>query len=217
MSSNKTTIFLGLLICGGVAILVARWQISKPVATISGPAKKESVFANRNNGERPAVRTTKNLRLDPKENVALEVEDTDLVQDLNPRQALDKKFRSFVDDRRKAALDIFGGDSEKMHTTIRNMLQNDEFRNLYEQRRALESKWDSANEQQKESMLVELNTVRDKYLAILKFQASNQNNVPNAGGVVITTSNTFQGTTSVNNGNGAPKQGEPPPPPVVIM
>ncbi len=211
MRSNKTTIVLALLVIGGVGALVARWYNSKPVGIVTAPVKKESVFASRPNAERPVARSAKTLHLDPKENVELEVDDADLVQDLSPKQAIEKKFTTVRDEGRKAVLDLFGGDADKMHNAIRNAMQNEEFRKTYEQRRALEGQWQTANDQQKEGLVKEIEKLRQTTFTMLRegMQA------PTNGNVVITTgTSTFQSGSNNNGGGNAPAEAAPP---VVIM
>jgi len=211
MRSNKTTIVLALLVLGGVGALVARWYNSKPVGIVTAPVKKESVFASRANAERPVARSAKTLHLDPKENVELEVDDADLVQDLSPKQAIEKKFTTVRDDGRKAVLDLFGGDADKMHNAIRTAMQNEEFRKTYEQRRALEGQWQTANDQQKEILVKEIEKLRQTTFTMLRdgMQA------PTNGNVVITTgTSTFQSGSNNNAGGNAPAEAAPP---VVIM
>jgi hypothetical protein len=211
MRSNKTTIVLALLLCGGLGVLVARWYNSKPVGIVTAPPKKESVFASRNsNSERPIARSAKTLRLDPKENVELEMDDKDLVQDLSPKQAIEKKFNTVREDGRKAVLDLFGGDADKMHKAINNAMQNEDFRKTYEQRRALEAQWQTASDQQKEVLVKQIQDLRAQTFQMLRDGSPNTQN-----GTVIITGGTTTFTQGNQNNNGATPA--PAAPPVVIM
>jgi hypothetical protein len=164
--------------------------------------------------EKGTVRTAKTLQLSRKDDVGTDVEEKDLAKQSKPVAELDAKFATWRDDGRKAVEDMFGGDREKIGNAFRVAMANDEFRANYGRMRELESQYRSATDDQKQSIMDELGSVRSRGLGMLK-QAGSGAPATAAPTVTIT------GAGVVNPGNGAAPAAAPaapaPPPAAPVV
>jgi len=152
------------------------------------------------------VRSAKNLNLSRKDDVGTEVEEKDLAKQSKPIAELDAKFATWRDDGRKAVEDMFGGDRQKIGDAFRAAMANDEFRSNYGRMRELESQYRSATDDQKQSIMDELASVRSRGLGMLKQAAAG---APSTAAPTVT----ITGPGVVNPGNGAAPAAAPAPAP----
>ena len=144
MKTSKTTLVLtALCVVGGLA-LVARF-FSGPAATVAKPTNVATTGgASSGSGDnRPgtAVRSTRTLKLDKSANVIPDLDKEALTRELTPKEALESKFRNFRDEGRQQFEAIFQGDQDRTRAAMRSLFQNEEFRGLFQQSRALSEKW----------------------------------------------------------------------------
>ena len=126
---------------------------------------------------------------------------------------LDAKFATWRDDGRKAVEDMFGGDRDKIGNAFRVAMANDEFRANYGRMRELESQYRSATDDQKQSIMDELGSVRSRGLGMLKQAGAG---APSTAAPTVT----ITGGGVVNPGNGAAPDAAPvpaPAPPIVFQ
>jgi hypothetical protein len=147
--------------------------------------------------EKGTVRSAKNLHLSRKDDVGTEVEEKDLAKQSKPVAELDAKFATWRDDGRKAVEDMFGGDRQKIGDAFRAAMQNEEFKSNWGRMRELENQYRSATDDQKQSIMDELATIRNRGLGMLKQAAAG---APSAATPNVTI--TGPGVV-VNPGNGA--------------
>jgi hypothetical protein len=196
MNSNRIFAIFSLIILAGVSYAVYQWVKPEDVSVVRSTAKKSGSPVSKLVMEKGTVRTAKTLHLSRKDDVGTDVEEKDLAKQSKPVAELDAKFATWRDDGRKAVEDMFGGDRQKIGDAFRAAMANDEFRSNYGRMRELESQYRSANDDQKQGIMDELSTIRNRGLGMLKQAA--------AGAPSTATPNvTITGPGVVNPGNGA--------------
>jgi len=225
MKTSKTTLVLtALCVVGGLA-LAARF-FSGPAAPAAKPARVATTggAATGSGDNRPgtAVRSTRTLKLDKSANVIPDLDKEALTRELTPKEALESKFRNFRDEGRQQFEAIFQGDQDRTRAAMRSLFQNEEFRGLFQQSRALSEKWGQANDQEKAAIMAQLQALRDRGLGMARAEAARQ-----ANGGAIEGTPTGLPTLGTNNsgaitlpaaGQAAPAApAAPAPAPVIIM
>jgi len=227
MRTSKTTLVLATLCVVGGGALIARFLggPANPSAKPTTPTATATSTAGAGDGRTVAVRTTRSLKLDKSTNVIPDLDKEALTRELSPKEALESKFRNFRDEGRQQFEAIFQGDQERTRAAMRTLFQNEEFRNLFQQTRALGEKWGQASDQEKVAIMAQMQTLRDKGMGMARAEAARQAN----GGAVETPPNgNFQGTINITGGAVVAPQGgqpapapatptAPPPAPVIIM
>jgi hypothetical protein len=213
MKSNQLLAIFSFIIVAGGAYAIYQWVKPEDVSVVRSTAKKSGSPVSKLAMEKGTVRSAKNLHLSRKDDVGTEVEEKDLAKQSKPVAELDAKFATWRDDGRKAVEDMFGGDRQKIGDAFRAAMANDEFRSNYGRMRELESQYRSATDDQKQSIMDELASVRSRGLGMLKQAA--------AGAPSTATPNvTITGPGVVNPGNGAAPAAAPAPapaPPIVFQ
>ncbi|MEY3109408.1 MAG: hypothetical protein RL079_93 [Verrucomicrobiota bacterium] len=214
MNSNRLFAIFSVIILAGAGYALYRWVQPEDVSVVRSTAKKSGSPVSKLVMEKGTVRTAKTLQLSRKDDVGTDVEEKDLAKQSKPVAELDAKFATWRDDGRKAVEDMFGGDREKIGNAFRVAMANDEFRANYGRMRELESQYRSATDDQKQSIMDELGSVRSRGLGMLK-QAGSGAPATAAPTVTIT------GAGVVNPGNGAAPAAAPaapaPPPAAPVV
>jgi len=213
MNSNRLFAIFSVIILAGAGYALYRWVQPEDVSVVRSTAKKSGSPVSKLVMEKGTVRTAKTLQLSRKDDVGTDVEEKDLAKQSKPVAELDAKFATWRDDGRKAVEDMFGGDRDKIGNAFRVAMANDEFRANYGRMRELESQYRSATDDQKQSIMDELGSVRSRGLGMLK-QAGSGAPATAAPTVTIT------GGGVVNPGNGAAPDAAPvpaPAPPIVFQ
>ena len=214
MNSNRLFAIFSVIILAGVSYAVYQWVQPEDVSVVRSTAKKTGSPVSKLAMEKGTVRSAKNLHLSRKDDVGTEVEEKDLAKQSKPVAELDAKFATWRDDGRKAVEDMFGGDRQKIGDAFRAAMANDEFKANYGRMRELENQYRSATDDQKQSIMDELLTIRNRGLGMLKQAA--------AGAPSTATPNvTITGPGVVNPGNGAAPAAAPaapaPPPAAPVV
>jgi hypothetical protein len=210
MKSNHLFAIFSLIILAGAGYAVYQWVQPEDVSVVRSTAKKSGSPVSKLVMEKGTVRTAKTLQLSRKDDVGTEVQEKDLAKQSKPVGELDAKFATWRDDGRKAVEDMFGGDRDKIGNAFRVAMANDEFRANYGRMRELESQYRSATDDQKQSIMDELGSVRSRGLGMLK-QAGAGAPATAAPTVTIT------GAGVVNPGNGAAPAAPAPPPAAPVV
>ena len=214
MNSNRLFAIFSLIILAGVSYAVYQWVQPEDVSVVRSTAKKSGSPVSKLVMEKGTVRTAKTLHLSRKDDVGTEVEEKDLAKQSKPVAELDAKFATWRDDGRKAVEDMFGGDRQKIGDAFRAAMANEEFKSNFGRMRELENQYRSATDDQKQSIMDELSTIRNRGLGMLKQAA--------AGAPSTATPNvTITGPGVVNPGNGAAPAAAPaapaPPPAAPVV
>jgi hypothetical protein len=213
MKSNQLLAIFSFIIVAGGAYALYQWVYPEEVSIVRSTAKKTGSPVTKLAMEKGTVRSAKNLHLSRKDDVGTEVEEKDLAKQSKPVAELDAKFATWRDDGRKAVEDMFGGDRQKIGDAFRAAMANDEFKANYGRMRELESQYRSATDDQKQSIMDELATVRSRGLGMLKQAGSG---APSTATPTVT----ITGAGVVNPGNGtapAPTPAPAPAPPIVFQ
>ncbi len=213
MNSNRLFAIFSVIILAGAGYALYQWVQPEVVSVVRSTAKKSGSPVSKLVMEKGTVRTAKTLQLSRKDDVGTDVEEKDLAKQSKPVAELDAKFATWRDDGRKAVEDMFGGDRDKIGNAFRVAMANDEFRANYGRMRELESQYRSATDDQKQSIMDELGSVRSRGLGMLK-QAGSGAPATAAPTVTVT------GGGVVNPGNGAAPDAAPAPapaPPIVFQ
>jgi hypothetical protein len=196
MKSNQLLAIFSFIVVAGAGYALYQWVQPEDVSVVRSTAKKTGSPVSKLAMEKGTVRSAKNLNLSRKDDVGTEVEEKDLAKQSKPVAELDAKFATWRDDGRKAVEDMFGGDRQKIGDAFRAAMANDEFRANFGRMRELESQYRSATDDQKQGIMDELSTIRNRGLGMLKQAA--------AGAPSTATPNvTITGPGVVNPGNGA--------------
>jgi hypothetical protein len=206
MKSNQLLAIFSFIIVAGGAYALYQWVYPEEVPIVRSTAKKTGSPVTKLAMEKGTVRSAKNLNLSRKDDVGTEVEEKDLAKQSKPVGELDAKFATWRDDGRKAVEDMFGGDRQKIGDAFRAAMANDEFRSNYGRMRELESQYRSATDDQKQSIMDELASVRSRGLGMLKQAAAG---APSTAAPTVT----ITGSGVVNPGNGAAPAAAPAPAP----
>ena len=214
MNSNRLFAIFSVIILAGVSYAVYQWVQPEEVSVVRSTAKKSGSPVSKLVMEKGTVRTAKTLQLSRKDDVGTEVEEKDLAKQSKPVAELDAKFATWRDDGRKAVEDMFGGDRQKIGDAFRAAMANEEFKSNFGRMRELENQYRSATDDQKQSIMDELSTIRNRGLGMLKQAA--------AGAPSTATPNvTITGPGVVNPGNGAAPAAAPaapaPPPAAPVV
>ena len=214
MKSNQLLAIFSLIVVAGAGYALYQWVQPEDVSVVRSTAKKTGSPVSKLAMEKGTVRSAKNLHLSRKDDVGTEVEEKDLAKQSKPVAELDAKFATWRDDGRKAVEDMFGGDRQKIGDAFRAAMANDEFKANYGRMRELENQYRSATDDQKQSIMDELLTIRNRGLGMLKQAA--------AGAPSTATPNvTITGPGVVNPGNGAAPAAAPaapaPPPAAPVV
>ena len=215
MKSNQLLAIFSFIVVAGAGYALFKWVQPEDVSVVRSTAKKTGSPVSKLAMEKGTVRSAKNLHLSRKDDVGTEVEEKDLAKQSKPVAELDAKFATWRDDGRKAVEDMFGGDRQKIGDAFRAAMANDEFKANYGRMRELENQYRSATDDQKQSIMDELLTIRNRGLGMLKQAA--------AGAPSTATPNvTITGPGVVNPGNGAapaaaPAAPAPPPAPPIVF
>ena len=213
MNSNRLFAIFSVIILAGAGYALYQWVQPEDVSVVRSTAKKSGSPVSKLVMEKGTVRTAKTLQLSRKDDVGTDVEEKDPAKQSKPVAELDAKFATWRDDGRKAVEDMFGGDRDKIGNAFRVAMANDEFRANYGRMRELESQYRSATDDQKQSIMDELGSVRSRGLGMLK-QAGSGAPATAAPTVTVT------GGGVVNPGNGAAPDAAPAPapaPPIVFQ
>ena len=213
MKSNQLLAIFSFIIVAGGAYALYQWVYPEEVPIVRSTAKKTGSPVTKLAMEKGTVRSAKNLHLSRKDDVGTEVEEKDLAKQSKPVAELDAKFATWRDDGRKAVEDMFGGDRQKIGDAFRAAMANDEFRSNYGRMRELESQYRSATDDQKQGIMDELSTIRNRGLGMLKQAAAG---APSTATPTVT----ITGPGVVNPGNGAAPAAAPAPapaPPIVFQ
>ena len=214
MKSNQLLAIFSFIVVAGAGYALYKWVQPEDVSVVRSTAKKTGSPVSKLAMEKGTVRSAKNLHLSRKDDVGTEVEEKDLAKQSKPVAELDAKFATWRDDGRKAVEDMFGGDRQKIGDAFRAAMANDEFKANYGRMRELENQYRSATDDQKQSIMDELLTIRNRGLGMLKQAA--------AGAPSTATPNvTITGPGVVNPGNGAAPAAAPaapaPPPAAPVV
>ena len=216
MKSNQLLAIFSFIVVAGAGYALYQWVQPEDVSVVRSTAKKTGSPVSKLAMEKGTVRSAKNLHLSRKDDVGTEVEEKDLAKQSKPVAELDAKFATWRDDGRKAVEDMFGGDRQKIGDAFRAAMQNEEFKSNWGRMRELENQYRSATDDQKQSIMDELSTIRNRGLGMLKQAA--------AGAPSTATPNvTITGPGVVNPGNGAAPAAAPaapapaPAPPIVFQ
>ena len=214
MKSNQLLAIFSFIVVAGAGYALFKWVQPEEVSVVRSTAKKTGSPVSKLAMEKGTVRSAKNLHLSRKDDVGTEVEEKDLAKQSKPVAELDAKFATWRDDGRKAVEDMFGGDRQKIGDAFRAAMANDEFKANYGRMRELENQYRSATDDQKQSIMDELSTIRNRGLGMLKQAA--------AGAPSTATPNvTITGPGVVNPGNGAAPAAAPaapaPPPAAPVV
>jgi len=213
MKSNQLLAIFSFIVVAGGAYALYQWVYPEEVPIVRSTAKKTGSPVTKLAMEKGTVRSAKNLNLSRKDDVGTEVEEKDLAKQSKPVAELDAKFATWRDDGRKAVEDMFGGDRQKIGDAFRAAMANDEFRSNYGRMRELESQYRSATDDQKQGIMDELSTIRNRGLGMLKQAAAG---APSTAAPTVT----ITGPGVVNPGNGAAPAAAPAPapaPPIVFQ
>ncbi len=172
MNSNRFFVIFSFILVAGVGYAVYQWAQPEDAPKVKSSAKKTGSPYSKLSSEKGAGRSAKNLNLSRKDDVGTEVEEKDLVKQSKPVAELDAKFATWRDDGRKAVDDMFGGDRQKIGDAFRAAMANDEFRANFGRMRELEAQYRGATDDQKQSIMDELATVRSRGLGMLKQAAA---------------------------------------------
>jgi hypothetical protein len=214
MKSNQLLAIFSFIVVAGAGYALYQWVQPEDVSVVRSTAKKTGSPVSKLAMEKGTVRSAKNLHLSRKDDVGTEVEEKDLAKQSKPVAELDAKFATWRDDGRKAVEDMFGGDRQKIGDAFRAAMANEEFKSNFGRMRELENQYRSATDDQKQSIMDELSTIRNRGLGMLKQAA--------AGAPSTATPNvTITGPGVVNPGNGAAPAAAPaapaPPPAAPVV
>ena len=172
MKSNQLLAIFSFIVVAGAGYALFKWVQPEEVSVVRSTAKKTGSPVSKLAMEKGTVRSAKNLHLSRKDDVGTEVEEKDLAKQSKPVAELDAKFATWRDDGRKAVEDMFGGDRQKIGDAFRAAMANDEFKANYGRMRELENQYRSATDDQKQSIMDELSTIRNRGLGMLKQAAA---------------------------------------------
>ena len=214
MKSNQLLAIYSFIVEAGAGYALYQWVQPEDVSVVRSTAKKTGSPVSKLAMEKGTVRSAKNLHLSRKDDVGTEVEEKDLAKQSKPVAELDAKFATWRDDGRKAVEDMFGGDRQKIGDAFRAAMANDEFKANYGRMRELENQYRSATDDQKQSIMDELLTIRNRGLGMLKQAAAG---APSTATPTVT----ITGPGVVNPGNGAAPAAAPaapaPPPAAPVV
>ena len=164
---------------------VYQWTRGEDLPVVKSTARKTPSPVTKLATEGGKPRSPKELHLSRKDDVSTGVEEKDLVKPSKPVAELDAKFATWRDDGKKAVDAMFGGDRQKISDAFRAAMANEEFRANFGRMRELESQYRGASDDQKQAIMDELATVRNRGLGMLK-QASAGASAQNEPTVTIT-------------------------------
>jgi hypothetical protein len=213
MKSNQLLAIFSFIIVAGGAYALYQWVYPEEVPIVRSTAKKTGSPVTKLAMEKGTVRSAKNLHLSRKDDVGTEVEEKDLAKQSKPVAELDAKFATWRDDGRKAVEDMFGGDRQKIGDAFRAAMANDEFRSNYGRMRELESQYRSATDDQKQGIMDELSTIRNRGLGMLKQAAAG---APSTAAPTVTIT-TGPGVVNPSNGAAPAAPAPAPAPPIVFQ
>ena len=193
MNSNRVFAILCviLVVIGGFA--VARYfNHEAPEKTIASSRKPGASPVAKFSGDKSQVRSAKSIRLSKNDNISSDVQEKDLVKQSAPTAELDAKFATWRDDGKKAVETMFGGDRDKISTAFRAAMQNEEFRTNFANMRELETKYRTASDDQKQGIMDQLQTIRERGLNMLK-QSATAAPAANAAPAITVTGGTLNG------------------------
>ena len=171
---------LTLLVIVGVGYLIADFFSAAP-ATPNGSALSPAPSIVNRYGNTTAIRSSKSLTLDKKNNIKQEVANDEPTPAVNmtEKEALETQFQALRDEQRRQWQEIFGEDREKMRAVIRAAIDNNlEFSEMFRRSREIRDNWATSNDSDKPQMLAELTALRQKGFEVIKAELEELNNSP---------------------------------------
>ena len=168
MKKNPLYVILGVTVLGFGAYAAYQLAQGDKGQVVKSTAKRTSSPVSKLTTETGKSRAAKALNLSRKDDVGTEVEEKDLVKQSKPVGELDAKFSTWREDGKKAVEEMFGGNRQKIGDAFRVAMQNDEFRANFGRMRELEAQYRSAADDQKQSIMDELSSIRSRGLGMLR-------------------------------------------------
>jgi hypothetical protein len=194
---NRSTIIFGLLIMCGAAYLASKIFAPLPVAkpVVRAPATPRTVPAPQAVRSRPAPVVAPVVNREPEVRTALETRFSELREE--GRVIRDTLMKS----------------EPKANQAYDNLGKNPEYQALVARRRLLEGTWGQASEAEKQSIVNEVNAIRQQTVGMVLMEISRLNSQPVAPPqqLQLTGSSSSRGNTP----QAAPQPA--PPPPIIYM
>jgi hypothetical protein len=194
---NRSTIIFGLLIMCGAAYLASKIFAPLPVAkpVVRAPATPRTVPAPQAVRSRPAPVVAPVVNREPEVRTALETRFSELREE--GRVIRDTLMKS----------------EPKANQAYDNLGKNPEYQALVARRRLLEGTWGQASEAEKQSIVNEVNAIRQQTVGMVLMEISRLNSQPVAQPqqLQLTGSSSSRGNTP----QAAPQPA--PPPPIIYM
>ena len=198
---NKSAVALILLFIVGCIIVVSGLVTGRPPAPVEAP-----VANTRSSAPEPSVRPAKRER--PSAVVA-----TPAKEEPPAAAVLEARFTDFREEGRRLR-QLLAESDPKAGQAFQNASQSPDYRVLTERRHELERAWGGASDAEKETILAEMNAIRERTTGMVMMELAKLNAAPAAAPVVPAPRPEASQRTDATPANATKA---PAPPPVVIM
>jgi len=198
---NKSAVALILLFIVGCIVVVSDLVTGRPSAPVEAP-----VATPRASAPEPSVRPAKRERTAPVAEAPAKKEPT-------AATVMEARFTDFREEGRRLR-QLLAESDPKAGQAFQNASQSPEYRALTERRHELERAWGGASDAEKETILAEMNAIRERTTGMVMMEMGKLNAAPSAPSATpVLKSEASQRTASTP----AEATKAPAPPPVVIM
>ena len=194
---KRTTLILGFLLMCGAAYMVSK--VFAPTPTVK-PVVRVPVITQHDEPAAPVVRSRPAPVKAP------------VAKDNDAKVAMDKRFAELRDEGRMIREQLLKSDP-KAAQAYQNLGQNPEYQALISRRRLLEGNWSGATDAERQSILNEVNSIRQQTVGLVLTELSRLNSQP-AQPQTLQTGLSREGGQKTQQ-PAAPTA--PPPPPIIYM
>lgn len=198
---NKSALALILLFIVGCIIVVSGLVTGRPPAPVASPVATE-----RSAAPEPSVRPVRREKPAPVVAAAAK-------QEPAAAAVMEARFTDFREEGRRLR-QLLAESDPKAGLAFQNASQSPDYRVLTERRHELERAWGGASDAEKETILAEMNAIRERTTGMVMMELAKLNAVPAAAPVVPASRPEASQRTDATPANATKA---PAPPPVVIM
>jgi len=168
---NKSAVALILLFIVGCIVVVSGLVTGRPSAPVEAP-----VATPRASAPEPSVRPAKRERTAP-------AASTPAKQEPAAAAVMEARFTDFREEGRRLR-QLLAESDPKAGQAFQNASQSPEYRALTERRHELERAWGGASDAEKETILAEMNAIRERTTGMVMMELGKLNAAPAAAPVV---------------------------------
>jgi len=198
---NKSAVALILLFIVGCIVVVSGLVTGRPSAPVEAP-----VATPRTSAPEPSVRPAKREKPAP-------VAAAPAKQEPEAAAVMEARFTDFREEGRRLR-QLLAESDPKAGLAFQNASQSPDYRALTERRHQLERAWGGASDAEKETILAEMNALRERTTGMVMMELAKLNAAPAAAPVVPPSRPDASQRTDATPANATKA---PAPPPVVIM